>query len=511
MSHSLAFKEKYRSWLVMSGVMSLIMLINIDYTAVNLAFLPISKDMGVEMNTLQWLLSGYTLSWSAFVLAGGKLADIFGKRRLYLIGVALFGLASMLCGVATSVEMLIFGRVLQGFSGALFVAPIYTLVFSVFPENKQGMAIGILGAMAGVGLAIGPTLGGAIVDLWHWRWIFFINVPLCALSIFLVLWCVDKEPKRLSDERFDYVGGLLIALTLIVGMFALNQTEIWGVDSPKLWSLVGLAFVLLFLFLKISRGKDNALIPLGLFKNKAYLGCFIGFSVFEYVFSSILVVFALYLQNIKGYSTYESGLIFLALTIGLGGLSPFGGKLTDMFDPRLPICLGLLLVGGACMAAAFLDGGSSLYFIVAILGCIGLGMGFCFPALNATMMRVVDAQILNTASGVFVMGCTFGCSLGVVGSTSLLVGLGQEFLVESLGGHMFDVSIDQLKALMHFLASAHRDMASLDVFAIDARDTILSLVNVSFVEAMRYTMLFCAGVSILSAWYGYRTIVMQKK
>lgn len=158
-----------------------------------------------------------------------------------------------------------------------------------------------------------------------------------------------------------------------------------------------------------------------------------------------------------------------------------------------------------------MDGASSLYFILGILGCIGVGMGVAFSALNATMMKVVDAPILNTASGVFVMGCTFGCSLGVVGSTSLLVGLGQEFLVNSLGVHMLDVTGDQLKALMHFLEIAHRDMAVLGVFTPESREIVLSLVNVSLVEGMRYAMLFCGGVGILSAWYGYRTIIMSKK
>ncbi|HBN22064.1 MAG TPA: hypothetical protein DD412_02350, partial [Holosporales bacterium] len=263
----LSMSEKTRAYLVLCAMMILILLINVDYTAVNIALLPISKDSGADLNTLQWLLSGYVLAWATLVIPAGQMADIYGKRRLLLWGVSVFALASLLCGILTSAPLLIFARVLQGFGGALFVPPLYALVFECFPEKSRGFAIGMLGVGAAIGLAIGPSFGGYILANFGWRWIFLINGPLCLITITMIMLCVAKEPKRISDGKVDTQGGLLLGVALMGFMYALNQSEVWGLKDPALWGIIAFSLSLLVLFIKTSKTKENRLIPEGLFSN----------------------------------------------------------------------------------------------------------------------------------------------------------------------------------------------------------------------------------------------------
>tara|TARA_R110002095_G_scaffold36908_2_gene34426 strand:+ start:3844 stop:5397 length:1554 start_codon:yes stop_codon:yes gene_type:complete len=506
----LNISEKRRAYFVLFAMMILILLINVDYTAVNIALLPISKDSGADLNTLQWLLSGYVLAWATLVIPAGQMADIYGKRRLLLWGVSLFALASILCGLVTSAPLLIFARVLQGFGGALFVPPLYALVFECFPPKKRGFAIGMLGVGAAIGLAIGPSFGGYILANFGWRWIFLINAPLCLLTISMIMLSVAKEPKRLSHGKVDAQGALLLGASLMGFMYALNQSEIWGLKDPALWSIFAFSLGLLIAFIKTSQHKENRLIPQGLFSNKPFVGCLIGFAVYCFSFSTVLVIIGLYLQNIQSYSPYEAGLIFLAMTFALGILSPFGGSLVDKMDARYPICGGLLLLGISLAYAMSFDANTDKTTLLFVLFTMGLGMGLSFPALNAMMMKVVDPKNLSTASGTFIMAACTSNSLGVVVSTSLFTGLGAFYFNQSLAMDSILLSPENHQALLDVLASAYRDLSSLGGFTAQEIASYISLINTSLVDALFWVMGLVALLSFGAALLCYRTIKLEE-
>lgn len=495
--------------IVLVAMMILILLINVDYTAVNIALLPIAKDIGSDLNALQWLLSAYVLAWGAFVIPGGQLADIYGKRRILLWGVSLFTVASILCGVVSSTELLILSRVLQGMGGALFVPPLYALVFECFPENRRGFAIGMLGVGAGLGLAVGPTFGGYILETLGWRWIFLINGPLCILTICLIMFAVKKEPARLSQKNPDIKGSFVSGVTLVIFMYAMNQAEVWGLTDPRLWGLFALSLLGLVIFSQTKKYTDNPLIPTGIFKNKAFMGCMIGFGIYAFAFSSLLLIVGLYLQNLKGYSAYDTGLIFLAMTVALGILSPYGGSLVDKMDARIPICIGLLLLAGAVGAAMTFSQTTSLYTILIVLFCMGLGMGLAFPALNAKMMQVVDPSILSTASGTFIMCCCTLQSLGVVISSSLFTGVGLFYLRTKLNTLDVSLSTEKLSVVEAFLESAYRDLSVFVDFVPESVPTFINLVNESLVSSLTYVMGLVCCLSLFAAWYCYKMIRTQ--
>ncbi len=502
--------QTVRAAFVLFSMMILVLLINVDYTAVNIALLPISKETGADLNTLQWLLSGYVLAWASLVIPAGQMADLFGKRRLLLGGVSVFLIASVLCGIVSSAPLLILARVLQGFGGALFVPPLYALVFECFPPKRRGFAIGMLGVGAGIGLAIGPSFGGYILTNFGWRWIFFINVPLCLITMLLIILFVKKEPKRVADGKVDVQGGLLLGAALVAFMYAVNQSEVWGLSDPLLWGILALAALLVMLFIKTSQHKENRLIPEGLFKNKPFVGCMVGFGVYCFAFSTILVIIGLYLQNLQGYSPYEAGLIFLAMTVALGALSPYGGSLVDKMDARYPICGGLFLLGASLLFIATFGLETSKMTILITLFLMGLGMGISFPALNAMMMKVVDPKKLSTASGTFIMCAGTANSLGVVISTSLFTGLGLVYFQERLTTQHIDLSAEKHQALAEFLESAYRDLKVLADFSAPEIEQYTHMINTSLVDAMSWVMGLVAMMSFAATLYCYRTVKLSE-
>ncbi len=498
--------QQTKAWLILGAVFVLVLLLNIDYSAVNLILVDISKEFDEDLNILQWLLSAYTLAWGSTSIIGGRLSDIYGKRCLFFIGVSAFAASSLMCGIGWSTWVLIVGRILQGVAGGLFVAPLYAMIFTVFPESKRGFAIGMLGLAAGMGLAFGPSLGGFLLEVINWRWVFFVNVPLCILSLFVV-WCFgEKETIEKTGQKIDIQGAALLSSSLILLMFTLNQTEVWGVSSlPYLVSL-GTSVFLFATFYLTQRSKKERLIPKGFFANMPYLGCLVGFSLFEYVFATIFLIINLYLQNVLQYSAYESGLIFFSMTLLLGGFAPFGGKLCDKMDGRIPICLGLFIVGICCVWLSTFNSSTDLMQLIVVLALTGTGLGLAFPAFNTIMMETVDGSLLNTASGVFALGCTLSLSLGVVISSSLLTGLGQYFLEGVLP---IGTTVEQKASVMTYLSSAYHDVKELNLFA--EPQMINNLVNQAYTQAMSHIMIITAGVAFISAFFSYVTVKGYKK
>lgn len=501
--------QQTRAWFILIAMMILILLINVDYTAVNIAMVSISYDIDVELNTLQWLLSGYMLAWAASVIPSGQMADLYGKRRMLLWGVLIFMLTSILCGLVDNAPMLILARVLQGFGGALFVPPLYALVFECFPESKRGFALGMLGVGAGIGLAIGPSFGGVILETLGWRWIFLINGPLCLLVLAIIWIFAIKETPTKTEVTLDMVGSLLLGGALAVGMFALNQGEVWGMTDPALLSLLGVSIGLAAIFYVYSSKRKHPLIPRGLFKNRPFVGTMVSFSIYSFGFSVILVTLGLFLQNVQGYDAYTAGIIFLPMTIAIGVLSPFGGKMTDSMDARIPICLGLILVAIALVMAGFFTANSSIYYVVTVLLLIGLGMGVSFPALNASMMKAVDPSILSTASGTFIMGCTVSNTLGVVASTSLLVGIGRVYLDKLINMGHGGVDPKTYDALLELLSSAHRNMALLSHHTATDVETFISYLNQSFTNSFAWVVWMTAVFMVIAFGVSYKMIILK--
>lgn len=494
----------WQSRLILAVISILVFVMNIDYTAVNLALVPISEEIMGDLNTLQWLLSGYVLVWAAFVVPGGRLADLHGKKTILIIGLVLFMLGSALTGMGVDITTLILGRLLQGLGAALFSAPAYGLIFSSVPGEKQGMAMGIIGGAAGLGLAMGPTLAGLIIREASWRWLFYINIPLCLFVIGVLIFFTPKEENATCSVPIDWLSVGLLACGLGTTVFSLNQSEVWGLAD---WRFIGLAIIglsVLVVFFLRDRQQPLQILPLSLLKNKPFMATVGASFLCSYCFALVLIMMSLYLQNTLHLNSSETGYVFLSMTLAVGILSPLGGKLADRIGVCIPMITGSLLIATALFLLSFLTAASSLWIVCGGLLLAGLGLGIGFPSLNTAMFRTLNPQEINTGSGIFTMAMMIANSVSVIISTSFLVAVGRTKLTFLLQQSDFSLDSQQQETLAKIISKVEHTTAQLQDFSPAQVPQLLQLIDQSFLQGFKLTLWIGIVFSLMCVALVYR-------
>lgn len=421
------------------------LMIVLDVTIVGVALPSIKEDLGFSEESLAWVVNAYLLTFGGFLLLGGRLGDLFGHRRLFLIGIALFTLASLACGLAGSQEVLVVARAIQGVGGAVVSAVALSLMMTLFTEPaERAKAMGIFGFVASGGGSIGVLLGGILTDLLSWQWIFLVNLPVGVAVVALSLRLLPAAPGVAATGRLDIAGAVTVTASLMLAVYAIVNGNETGWTSGQTLGLLGAAAVLMALFIGIEARVRAPLMPLGLFRLRNVstanvVGVLWAGSMFAWFFLS-----ALYLQLVLGYSPLQVGLAFLPGNLIMGALSVgLSAKLVMRFGIRLPLAAGLLFaaVGLALFARAPVDGS----FVVDVLPSmilLGMGAGIAFnPVLLAAMSDVKPSEA-GLASGVvntsFMMGGALG--LAVLASlaasrTDSLLAAGDGQLVALAGGY----------------------------------------------------------------------------
>jgi EmrB/QacA subfamily drug resistance transporter len=421
------------------------LMIVLDVTIVGVALPSIQEDLGFSETTLAWVVNAYLLTFGGFLLLGGRLGDLFGHRRLFLVGIALFTLASIGCGLADSQGVLIAARAVQGLGGAVVSAVALSLMMTIFTEPaERAKAMGIFGFVASGGGSIGVLLGGIITDALTWSWIFLVNVPVGVLVILLTLRLVPAARIPVASRRLDVAGAVTVTASLMLAVYAIVNGNQEGWTSARTLGLLGAAAALLGAFLVIESRVGSPLMPLGLFRlrNVAVanvVGVLWAGAMFAWFFLS-----ALYLQLVLGYSPLQVGLAFLPGNLVMGALSVgLSAKLVLRFGIRPPLGVGLSLaaVGLLLFARAPVDGS----FVVDVLPpmiLLGLGAGMAFNPVLLAAMSDVEQSEAGLASGVvntsFMMGGALG--LAVLASlaasrTETLSAAGDGPLVALTGGY----------------------------------------------------------------------------
>lgn len=495
---------------ILFAVSILGIMIQVDYTAVNIALVDIAHSVHSNLDTVQWVLSAYVLAWGALVLAAGRCADLYGKRRTFLIGTVLFMLGSAMTGAAIASWFLILGRVIQGIGGALFLPGLYTLVFTNFPEHKRGFAMGVLSAAIAIGMAIGPTFGGLIIKILSWRWIFFLNIPLGIPVIGIILWAVEKEPWRLSHESMDYIGAFLIALLLFILMFALDGVSQWGIFSFTFLSCCAVTLILLIMFVLYEKQQRHPLVQLAMFANRSYLGCILIYIFVGMNFASILIIGGLYLQNALDYSSFKTGFIFLVMTASFALLSVLSGKLTDKIGPKTPILLGQFFIIACFVTLIYANEHSKIWIPIIALVLAGTGFGLVFPALNNTMLKSVPQNLLSTASSAFAMFGCIGNTIGLIVSSVFIVTLGQRHLLHHIEQQL-PLTTNQTSLLRTVISSTHYQASQLTSFPTDQAPYLMGQLRQAFVFAMHFSVWTLSILTLISMIFVFIFIRIKPK
>jgi EmrB/QacA subfamily drug resistance transporter len=393
------------------------LMIVLDGTIVNVALPTIRDDLGFSETSLAWVVNAYLLTFGGFLLLGGRLGDLFGQRRMFLIGISLFTAASLACGLATSQGQLVGARAVQGLGGALVAAVALSLVMTLFTEPaERAKAMGIFGFVLSGGGVAGVLLGGVLTDVLNWHWIFFINIPVGALVYVLSLRLLPEAPGMAGEGRLDIAGAVTITGSLMLAVYAIVNGNETGWTTPRTLGLLAAAVALLATFLVVESRVASPLVPLGLFRNRDVssangVGILMAAGMFAYFFLS-----ALYFQQVLGYTPLEVGFAYLPSMVIWGASSLYSDKLVMRFGIKPPLLAGLSLMTLALLlfARAPVDGS----FVVDVLPAtvaIGLGAGIAFNPILLAAMSGVAPQEAGLASGVvntsFMMGGALGLAI----------------------------------------------------------------------------------------------------
>jgi EmrB/QacA subfamily drug resistance transporter len=436
-----------RRWLALYVLTLGSLMIVLDVTIVNVALPSIREDLGFSETSLAWVVNAYLLTYGGFLLLGGRLGDLYGHRRLFLIGIALFTVASLACGLSTTQWMLIGARTVQGLGGAIASAVSLSLMMTLFTEPAdRAKAMGIFGFVAAGGGSIGVLLGGVLTDLISWHWIFLVNVPIGALVILLSLRLLPAERAQAMSSRLDVAGAVTVTAALIIAVYAIVNGNQNGWTSATTHGLLGTSVAVLALFLGIESRVRSPLVPLGLFKHRNIsvsniVGVLWAAAMFAWFFLS-----ALYLQLVLGYSPLEVGLSFLPANLIMGAFSiGLSAKLVMRFGFRKPLATGLLLAAAGLLlfVRAPVDG-NFLVDVLPSMILLGFGAGIAFNPVLLAAMSDVEPSESGLASGLvntsFMMGGALGlavlASIAASRSHSLRMGGAGELSALTGGYHV---------------------------------------------------------------------------
>ncbi len=415
-----------RKWWTLIAVCVAIFMLLLDITVVNVALPSIQKALHSSFQDLQWVVDAYSLTLAAFLLTGGALADLFGRRLLFTIGLVIFTASSAVCGLSGTPLTLNLARGVQGIGGALMFATALALIAQAFQGRERGTAFGIFGAVTGAAVAAGPLIGGVITSAIGWEWIFFVNVPIGIAAVALTLAKV-QESRDPNATGVDWAGLVTFSGALFLLVFALVRGNGLGWGSTEIVAMLAGSALLLVLFVVAERMQERPMLDLSLFKVPAFVGAnLVAFTLSSSAFAMFLYL-TLYIQDVLHYSPLQAGLRFLPTTLLMFFVAPVSGKLSVRVPIRLLLGVGLLFVSGGLLAMTLITPTSGWTALIPGFVLQGIGVGLVNPPLASAAVGVVPPARSGMASGA-------NSTFRQVGIATGIAALGAIFQAELGGG-----------------------------------------------------------------------------
>ncbi|MEV5886191.1 MFS transporter [Streptomyces sp. NPDC052020] len=425
-------------WLTLIAVAFGLFMVGLDGSVVSIANPEIGRDLNASTADLQWVTNSYLLALAAALILGGKLGDRFGRRTFYLIGVVGFTAASVAIGLSGSIEGVITFRAFQGFFGALLMPNTLGMLRAVFPPKKFGMAVGIWAMVSSVSTALGPIVGGLLVEHVNWESVFYINLPIGVIAlVFSMIVLPQSKNGAAADERFDIPGVVLLALGLLAVVFGVVKGETWGWTSGGTLGAIGAGLVILLVFGFYETRVAHPLLPMRLFRNPALTIGTVITALNFFVLLGVIFFVMLYLQNVRGFTPVEAGVRTLPLSLASVVASPLGAALTDRFGPRLTMPLGMALQAVACFVMLAWSPDSSYATMWPPFIALGLGVGMVMSSSSDAIVGNAPVRDGGVAGGLQATALQIGGALG----TSVLVSLISSRVGSSLTGELTSAGV----------------------------------------------------------------------
>ena len=402
-----------RKWWTLAAVSFGLFMIMLDNTIVNVALPSIQRDLKIGISELEWVVNGYALTFAVLMLTGGKLADMLGRRRIFIVGLVIFTLSSLACGLAPNAHMLIGARVVQGAGAALMNPATLSIITATFPPRQRGMAIGIWAGTSAMALAIGPLVGGLITQYIDWSWIFFINVPIGVLGIAVARLVIDESRDTSHEQRLDLPGLVTSAAGLFGLTYGLIEANNYGWTSTRILVCFAIAVVGLGAFIFLELRQRLPMLDLRLFKNSTFAGANVTMALVALAMFGVFFYVSLYLQDILQYSPTKAGASFLPMTILIILIAPMAGKYSDKIGSRWLVGIGMTLVAGSLLIFSRLDANGTWWDLFPGLIVGGVGMALVMTPTTAAAMGSVAVDKAGVGSAVLNSMRQVGGSLGI--------------------------------------------------------------------------------------------------
>jgi EmrB/QacA subfamily drug resistance transporter len=404
----------------------------LDNTVVNVALPSIQRDLHASLSALEWTINAYTLTLAVLLVTGGRLGDIFGRRRVFLLGVLVFGVSSAVIGLSPNGGILVAFRAVQGIGAAFMMPATLSIITQAFPPEQRGAAIGTWAGVSAMALAVGPVFGGFLTQSVSWRAIFFINPPIALIAIAVTLFATRESRDETVDRSVDYAGILTLTVSLTALVLALIEGNSWHWNSGRILALFAAAAVGLISFVQIELRSRAPMVNFSFFRARSFLGSnLVGFFVTFAMFSQFFFL-TLYLQNVLHYTPLETGVRFLPSTILIIIAGPLAGRLADRIGPRPLMTAGLLIVAAALLIQSGITTHTGYGLLLPGFVLMGVGMGLVMSPMSTAAMNAVERTKAGVASGTLSMSRMVGGTFGVAVMGALVTAIGRSELNSSL-------------------------------------------------------------------------------
>lgn len=422
-----------RKWYVMAAVALSTFLATIDGSIVNVALPTLVSDLNTDFATVQWVVLAYLATLATLLLSVGRLGDMVGKKPIYTAGFVVFTTGSVLCALAPSVFWLIGFRVIQAIGAAMLLALGMAIVTEAFPPSERGRALGLNGTIVSIGIVIGPTLGGVLIEAFSWHWIFLVNLPVGIIgTVMAVRYVPAFKPE--GRKRFDFAGAAALFFGLLALLLALTVGQGLGYGDVRILALFGLCALLFTLLVYIERRSEHPMIDLKLFQNRLFSINLVTGLITFIALGGTIILMPFYLENVLGYGTRNVGLLMATLPIALGIVAPISGALSDRIGTRPITVVGLIVMLFGFYAMSTLSTGTTaLGFILRFLP-VGIGMATFQSPNNSAIMGAVPRKRLGVASGLLSMTRSMGQTIGIAVLGALWAGWVLLYQGEALPG-----------------------------------------------------------------------------
>jgi EmrB/QacA subfamily drug resistance transporter len=469
-----------------------------DFTALNVALPAIEQDFNVDVGTVQWVINAYCLVFGMAIVTGGRLADLFGRRKAFFVGSALFAGFSLLGGLAQDTAWLIGMRVGMALGASLMWPAILGMTYAALPESKAGLAGGLILGAAGIGNAMGPLLGGLLTDGPGWQWIFFLNVPIAAFAV-LVTWLRVHQPQpEVEDKRIDYPGIATLSTGLLLVLLAFDQAADWGFGDPRVIGMLVAAVVLVVAFALIEpRMKGSALIPADVIRNGEFRSVCIAVLLMSAVFFATVLYAPQFMEKILGYSALKAGVGMVPMLGTFAIVSFFAGPAYQRFGAKPTITLGALGLAVGPFLLSLVDAGSSYGALIAGLAVTGIGAGFFYSSVTTAGVTALDSSRASLAGGLIYMFQIAGGAIGL-GITTTIFTLSSENELSDKASAAGTHLTDHQTAVLHgVLAGTDSGTAALHQLSSSVQGTITGIVRESFAIGIQAGFRFVAVAAVL--------------